>query len=120
MIETIERKWPKTAAVEVPTLLLIMATYGGWLTITLGLQPLATCPRRAHRRSAGHSPRFIAARDRARPSDTLAGGQSAAGDGAAVTVAARIVRYRQTHLQHHRDDRLTDPLDDPESYLLDA
>jgi fatty acid desaturase len=24
-------------------------------------------------------------------------------------------RYRQTHLQHHRNDRLTDPLDDPES-----
>jgi fatty acid desaturase len=24
-------------------------------------------------------------------------------------------RYRQTHLQHHRDERLTDPLDDPES-----
>jgi fatty acid desaturase len=24
-------------------------------------------------------------------------------------------RYRQTHLAHHNDDRLTDPLDDPES-----
>jgi fatty acid desaturase len=24
-------------------------------------------------------------------------------------------RYRQTHLKHHRDERLTDPLDDPES-----
>lgn len=24
-------------------------------------------------------------------------------------------RYRQTHLTHHRDERLTDPLDDPES-----
>ncbi len=27
-----------------------------------------------------------------------------------------FVRYRQSHLQHHRDDRLTDPFDDPESY----
>jgi fatty acid desaturase len=26
------------------------------------------------------------------------------------------VRYRQSHLQHHRDERLTDPFDDPESY----
>jgi fatty acid desaturase len=26
------------------------------------------------------------------------------------------VRYRQTHLKHHRDERLTDPLDDPESF----
>jgi fatty acid desaturase len=24
--------------------------------------------------------------------------------------------YRRTHLQHHNDERLTDPLDDPESY----
>ena len=29
--------------------------------------------------------------------------------------------YRQSHLRHHYDDRLTDPLDDPESrYLTDA
>ena len=27
-----------------------------------------------------------------------------------------FARYRQTHLLHHLDDRLTDPLDDPESY----
>lgn len=27
-------------------------------------------------------------------------------------------RYRQTHLVHHHDDRLTDPLDDPESRYL--
>ena len=26
------------------------------------------------------------------------------------------VRYRQSHLRHHVDERLTDPLDDPESY----
>ena len=24
--------------------------------------------------------------------------------------------YRRTHLQHHNDNRLTDPLEDPESY----
>lgn len=28
-------------------------------------------------------------------------------------------RYRETHLRHHIDDNLTDPLDDPESYYLD-
>lgn len=27
-------------------------------------------------------------------------------------------RYRATHLRHHRDDRLTDPLDDPESFYV--
>lgn len=27
-------------------------------------------------------------------------------------------RYRQTHLKHHRDERLTDPLDDPESRYI--
>jgi len=26
--------------------------------------------------------------------------------------------YRDSHLSHHRDERLTDPLDDPESYYL--
>jgi fatty acid desaturase len=26
--------------------------------------------------------------------------------------------YRRTHLQHHNDNRLTDPLDDPESYYF--
>ena len=26
------------------------------------------------------------------------------------------IRYRQSHLRHHLDERLTDPLDDPESY----
>lgn len=28
-------------------------------------------------------------------------------------------RYRETHLRHHQDEHLTDPLDDPESYYLD-
>lgn len=27
-------------------------------------------------------------------------------------------RYKKTHLQHHNDERLTDPLDDPESYYI--
>lgn len=27
-------------------------------------------------------------------------------------------RYRRTHLAHHRDERLTDPIDDPESFYL--
>ncbi len=29
-------------------------------------------------------------------------------------------RYRATHLQHHVDERLTDPLDDPESFYVTA
>jgi fatty acid desaturase len=29
-------------------------------------------------------------------------------------------RYRETHLAHHRDDNLTDPLDDPESSYVSA
>jgi len=29
-------------------------------------------------------------------------------------------RYRATHLQHHADERLTDPLDDPESFYVTA
>ena len=28
-------------------------------------------------------------------------------------------RYRDTHLRHHRDERLTDPIDDPESRYVE-
>jgi fatty acid desaturase len=36
-----------------------------------------------------------------------------------VTVFVPYARFRDTHLAHHRDERLTDPYDDPESNYLD-
>ncbi len=36
-----------------------------------------------------------------------------------LSLAYPFRRYRETHLAHHRDARLTDPYDDPESWYLD-
>lgn len=38
----------------------------------------------------------------------------------ALTVVIPYLRFRDTHLEHHRDENLTDPYDDPESNYLDA
>lgn len=37
----------------------------------------------------------------------------------ALTVAIPYIRFRDSHLEHHRDANLTDPYDDPESNYLD-
>ena len=37
----------------------------------------------------------------------------------ALTVFYPYGRFRDTHLQHHHDERLTDPYDDPESNFMD-
>lgn len=37
----------------------------------------------------------------------------------ALTVVVPYLRFRDTHLDHHHDERLTDPYDDPESNFLD-
>lgn len=36
-----------------------------------------------------------------------------------LTLCVPYGRFRDTHLEHHRDERLTDPYDDPESNYLD-
>jgi fatty acid desaturase len=38
----------------------------------------------------------------------------------ALTLVVPYARFRETHLEHHRDANLTDPFDDPESNYLDA
>lgn len=37
----------------------------------------------------------------------------------ALSVVVPYMRFRATHIAHHRDDSLTDPYDDPESHFLD-
>ena len=105
----------RRVSVEVPTLLVVLVTYGGWLAITFayGHWPLAiVAPVAAvlitlhgslqHEIVHGHPTRW---------------------DGvnrliAIVPLALWLPfeRYRQSHRAHHVDERLTDPLDDPESY----
>jgi fatty acid desaturase len=103
------------AAVEVPTLLLVLATYGGWLAITLayGHWPLAVvAPLGAllitlhgslqHEIVHGHPTRWNAV-------NRLF---------AVVPLSLWLPydSYWQSHRAHHVDARITDPLDDPESF----
>lgn len=103
------------AAMEWPTLLLILATYAGWLAITLayGRWPLAIVAPIAvvlltlhsslqHEILHGHPTRWNAV-------NRLLGIVP-------LSLWLPYARYRQTHLQHHIDERLTDPIDDPESF----
>lgn len=101
--------------VEIPTLLLIAATYAGWLAITRAYAhwPLAiVAPIAAllitlhsslqHEIVHGHPTRW-------KPLNRLF---------AIVPLSLWLPyeRYRQTHHAHHKDERLTDPVDDPESF----
>jgi fatty acid desaturase len=105
------------AAVEVPTLALIVAVYGGWLAVTYqyGRWPLwVVAPLAAvllvlhsslqHEILHGHPTRW-------RPVNRLFAL-------APLSLWLPYERYRHNHLIHHINDRLTDPLDDPESYYL--
>jgi fatty acid desaturase len=100
---------------EVPTLLVAVVAYGGWLAATLayGRWPLfIVAPLTAvlvtlhgslqHEIVHGHPTRW-------RGINRLL---------AIVPLGLYLPyeRYRQSHLIHHIDERLTDPLDDPESY----
>jgi fatty acid desaturase len=101
-------------AIEWPTLVLIAACYGGWLALTsqYGHWPLwALAPCIAvlltlhsslqHEILHGHPTRWIAV-------NHVLG---------VIPLSLWIPyeRYRLLHLKHHINDRLTDPVDDPES-----
>src|SRR5881275_3385745 len=107
----------RRVVVELPTLLIALVSYGGWLAITF-----------AH----GHWPLAIVA-PIAAVLITLHGslqheivhGHPTRWDGvnrllAIVPLSLYLPyeRYRVSHLIHHNDERLTDPLDDPESYYF--
>jgi len=107
------------AAVEIPTLLLVLATYGGWLVITfayphwplLVVAPIAAVlitlhSSLQHEIVHGHPTRW-------RSVNRLL---------AVVPLSLHLPyeRYRASHLAHHVDELLTDPLDDPESYYWTA
>jgi len=109
----------RVPAVEIPTLLLIVATYAGWLAVTFayGRWPLAlVAPLTVvlitlhsslqHEIVHGHPTRW-------RRLNRLF---------AMVPLALWLPyeRYRHTHHVHHIDARLTDPLDDPESFYWRA
>ncbi len=102
-------------SVELPTLALVLLVYGGWLGLTFCYARLPlwiVAPVTAmlltlhsslqHEVLHGHPTRW-------RRFNRLIGIVP-------LSLWLPYERYRQTHLVHHVDERLTDPLDDPESY----
>lgn len=105
----------KRASVEVPTLLLIVIAYGGWLLMTAAyvrwplwiVAPavvvlLTLHSSLQHEIIHGHPTRWSRI-------NRLLGMVP-------LSLWLPFERYRQNHLEHHIDERLTDPLDDSESY----
>ena len=107
--------FPKARAIEWPTLLLAIVIYGAWGALTFWhdaiplvlLVPLAAWTiawhgSLQHEIIHGHPTRW-------RKLNRALGFVP-------LSLWVPFERYRMLHLSHHRDERLTDPLDDPESY----
>ncbi|MDR3494471.1 MAG: fatty acid desaturase [Ancalomicrobiaceae bacterium] len=112
----VEHAWLRTRpAVEWPTLVLIFAVYAAWLAITfwsshlplvvvtiIGAPILTLHSSLQHEILHGHP-------TRSRAFNRWLGSVP-------LSLWIPYESYRVSHLIHHRDERLTDPLDDPESY----
>jgi fatty acid desaturase len=105
--------------VEWPTAALAMVIYGGWAVLTFfhaALPPWLLLPLGAwlvawhgslqHEIIHGHPTRW-------RRLNTAIAFPP-------LSLWLPYEHYRRTHLAHHRDERLTDPLDDPESFYWEA
>jgi len=105
----------KRPAVEVPTLLLVFFTYGAWLLLTDAYSRLplwVVAPLTAlvltlhgslqHEIIHGHPTRW--------------GWLNRFMGMLPLSFWLPFERFRQNHLSHHTDERLTDPIDDSESY----
>ncbi|WP_233092523.1 fatty acid desaturase [Paracoccus sp. IB05] len=102
---------------EAPTWGLVLLCYGGWLAAGLWLWPVlpwlalivmgvavALQSSLAHEVLHGHPTRNA--------------GLNEALVWLPIGIFYAYRSYRLTHLQHHNDERLTDPYDDPESYYV--
>ncbi|WP_292285161.1 fatty acid desaturase [Marivita sp.] len=103
---------------EWPTVALLIVTYGLWAVATvwiaqvsLGLAVAICAVTAAQHASLSHEALH------GHPSRSVV--LNAALVFPALTVVVPYVRFRDTHLAHHRDESLTDPYDDPETNYLD-
>ena len=107
----------RARTLEWPTFALVLAIYGGWLALTFFWQsipfwllvPLAAWTvawqgSLQHEIIHGHPTRIRAIND--------------ALGWPPLSLWLPYPIYKLSHLQHHRDERLTDPLDDPESFYI--
>lgn len=108
---------PLWRRLELPTWILVLVTYGGWLGVTWCYRflplwlvlPLATGlltlhGSLQHEAIHGHPTRWRAL--------------NAWVAGVPLSLWLPYAIYRESHLGHHGAARLTDPIDDPESYYL--
>ncbi|GAA5070875.1 fatty acid desaturase [Roseibacterium beibuensis] len=104
--------------IEWPTLLLIVATYGVWaaalfwiapfaLVLALAVAAVAIAMQSSLQHEVLHGHPFA----ERRLGEPLVF--------ASLNLAIPYIRFRDTHLAHHMDARLTDPYEDPESNYLD-
>lgn len=106
-------------SVEWPTVLLTLVIYGGWLAVTwfwrslpgpllvgIGAWLLAWQGSLQHEVMHGHPTRIRALND--------------AIGWPPLTLWLPYAIYRTSHLRHHRDELLTDPIEDPESVYLEG
>ncbi len=111
-----DRRWAMAASIEWPTLALIGACYLLWLSAGLAY---------AHIHWLSVAPLAIAIvlhsslqHEAIHRHPTRSAGLNEALVALPIGLLVPFRRYRQQHLQHHHDSRLTDPYDDPESYYL--
>jgi len=117
--DTFDRTLPPRRAVEWPTLALLIPIYGGfatltwfyhtlplWLVVPLAAYLVAWQGSLQHEAIHGH------------PTWNRWLNEVIIFPNLWLWMPYRV--YRDSHLSHHRDERLTDPLDDPESYYLTA
>ncbi|HKC15958.1 MAG TPA: fatty acid desaturase [Steroidobacteraceae bacterium] len=108
---------PARALIEMPTLLLIVGVYGGWLTLTYhyGRWPLwIVAPLTAVLLTLHSSVQHEVVHGHPTPWRAL----NRLFGMVPLSLWLPFDRYRRNHLVHHNNERLTDPLDDPESYYL--
>lgn len=119
MSETAPKSLPyvRPGKLELPTLLLAVAIYGGWLLLTwfwaaiplwllvpLAAWTIAWQGSLQHEVIHGHPTRHRAIND--------------AIGWPPLSLWLPYPIYRSSHLHHHCDEQLTDPLDDPESFYV--
>ena len=105
-------------AIEWPTLLLLIVTYGLWAastTVIWGYAPVLAIAGAAIAIAQFSSLQHEVLHGHPFANQTL----SEATVFPALTVYVPYLRFKDTHLQHHFDPNLTDPYDDPESNYQD-
>jgi fatty acid desaturase len=117
MLQREQSRFPGAPAVEWPTVCLAVLIYGAWGILTVCWRPLPallTLPLLAvvvawhgslqHEVLHGHPTRWRVVNDCI--------------GRIPLSLWIPYVRYKRLHLKHHNNERLTDPIDDPESYYL--